>query len=125
MPLNNPEKRGLKSYTLHNQTKDVVKVGTLSIPAGDEVTVSEEVARQMLGADPGLKLKSGELPDKDDASPFPAAVVKDGEVIDSHPTFDPPVLDPDGVIEEHPSNKDQVQEAGGGSARERSGRRSK
>lgn len=140
MPLNNPEKRGLKSYTLTNQTKDVVKVGTVSIPAGDEVTVSETVARQMLGADPGLKLKSGELPNKDAASPFPAAVVADGEVIDSHPTFDPPVLDPGGVIEEHPENEDQVkevdsasadahpdrakaEEAGGGSARSRSGRR--
>jgi hypothetical protein len=150
MPLNNPEKRGLKSYTLHNQTKDVVKVGTLSIPAGDEITVSETVARQMLGADPGLKLTSGELPDTDQASPFPAAVVADGEVVDSHPTFDPPVLDPDGVIEEHPKNRDQVkevggdlprqpkssssavedkaagvEEAGGGSGRARSGRRSK
>lgn len=123
MPLNKPEKTGLKSFTLRNQTKDVVKVGTLSIPAGAEVTVPEEVARQMLGADPGLKLTSGELPDRDQASPFPAAVVADGEVVDSHPTFDPPVLDPDGVIEEHPKNRDQVQEAGGGSARERSGRR--
>ena len=135
MPLNKPEK--MKSFTLHNQTKDVVKVGTLSIPAGDEITVSEEVARQMLGADPGLKLTSGELPDRDQASPFPAAIVADGEVVDSHPTFDPPVLDPDGVIEENPKNSDQVvevddaktgrrvttQEAGGGSARDRSGRR--
>lgn len=146
MPLNNPEKRGLKSYTLHNQTKDVIKVGTISIPAGDELTVSEEVARQMLGADPGLKSKSGDVPARNTPNGLPAAEVAGGEVVDSHPTFDPPVLDPDGVIEENPKNRDQVkevggdlpqnanstsakekasgvEEAGGGSARSRSGRR--
>lgn len=104
MPLNNPEKRGLKSYTLTNQTKDVVKVGTLSIPAGDEVTVSEEVARQMLGADPGLKLKSG-------------------GVIEEHPENEDQVKEVDSASADAHPDRAKAEEAGGGSARSRSGRR--
>lgn len=94
MPLNKPDKSGLRGFKLRNKSNDVVKASVV-IPAGDELEVSEEVARQLLGQSTGLESNSGDVPERHTESP---------------------------AADEH-SDAPQVEETGGGSARERSGRR--
>lgn len=94
MPLSNPEKKGLHGFKLRNKSNDVIKASVV-IPAGDELEVSEEVARQLLGQSTGLESNSGDVPERQPESP---------------------------AADEH-SDAPQVEEAGAGSARERSGRR--
>lgn len=92
MPLNKPDKSGLRGFKLRNKSNDVIKASVV-IPAGDELEVSEEVARQLLGQSTGLESNSGDVPERQQEQPDQAATT--GE----------------------------VEETGGGSARDRSGRR--
>lgn len=90
MPLNNPEKRGLKGFKLRNKSNDVIKASVV-VAAGDELEVPEDVARQLLGQAAGFETVGGDLPQQPSDPPEAA----------------------------------EVEEAGGGSARARSGRRGK
>ena len=93
MPLNNPEKKGLKPFRLRNKSNDVIKAEVV-VPAGDEIEASEYVARQLANQSTGFETVGGSLP-QEPTTPTSAG----GD--------DAP----------------EVEEAGGGSARTRSGRR--
>jgi hypothetical protein len=90
MPLSNPEKKGLHGFKLRNKSNDVIKASVV-IPAGDELEVSEDVARQLTNQSTGFE-SNHEVPARSTAT------------------------------DEHPEAA-EVENAGGGSARERSGRR--